>query len=375
MIQILPSADYELYLGRNRLPEEEVLIQPTERLLGMYEDLGLRTTLFCDVACIWRYREWGREAFAARMERQMIEAVQRGHDVQAHLHPHWLTTEWSDEGYRFPPEHYLLGTLEDDWDRCLIRVENLARRAIDHLERLLRPVDPDYRCIAFRAGGYGLQPRDRMVLAALIQAGFAIDSSIIPGLILRSAPHQVDFSHTPQRANYWLGPRDGILKPAHDGEGLLEIPIPSIHLSPWKGWFLNIPEALRQGWSILAKKDPDTPRGDPCGATGTTAATTTASRWRRAYWRTRAMANTRFHRLEAGTSLRILKATFDGYLDRFADGEVLLSINCHPKGMTPRHYTVLRQFHQWTQRHPTREVSALTFQEAWKRRIHAITKP
>ncbi|HAT49748.1 MAG TPA: hypothetical protein DCS88_05340, partial [Alphaproteobacteria bacterium] len=295
MIHLLPSADYEVYLGANHAHEEEVLIEPTNRLLKMYESLGLRTTLFCDVACIWRYREWGREETASRMERQMIDAVSRGHDVQAHLHPHWLRTDLIAGGYVFPPEDYLLGTLDTDETRCQTIVEHLLQRVVAYLHRLLQPVDPEYRCIAFRAGGYGLQPRENMVIAALIKAGFVIDSSIIPGFVYHSGTHRVDFSATPNRANYWLNAEHGLAQPAPDGEGLFEIPIPAIALPPLQALWVNLPEALRQTVTILTGQDrTDTPRGIPCGEPPPQP----ASRWHRAYWRGLALLHTRFHRLE-----------------------------------------------------------------------------
>ncbi|MBF0172348.1 MAG: hypothetical protein HQL83_02755 [Magnetococcales bacterium] len=374
MIHLLPSADYEFYLGRNFSREEEVLFEPTERLLAMYESLGLRTTLFCDVACIWRYREWGREEIASRMEQQMADALARGHDVQAHLHPHWLHARQTDDGgYQFDPRTYLLGTLDEDEAKCRLAVEHLARRTITYLNQLLQPVDANYRCIAFRAGGYGLQPRTPLILEALIKAGFVIDSSIIPGFVFRSSTHQVDFTHTPNHPNYWLSPRTGLTQPGPDGEGLFEIPIPAIHLTPVQGYLFNLPEALRQGLTILAGRESNHERkGAPCGETSPML---TASRWRRAYWRSRALLQTRFHRLEAGPCLRPMLATFDGHLRRFSKThrDLHLSLNCHPKGMTSRHFDVLRRFHQHAGSSPT--MRHLTFFQAWNQLQSAIPSP
>ncbi|MEO5327736.1 MAG: hypothetical protein H7829_05770 [Magnetococcus sp. THC-1_WYH] len=363
MIYLLPSADYEVYLGANHDREEAVLIEPTNRLLEMYESLGLRTTLFCDVACIWRYREWGREETASRMERQMIDAIVRGHDVQAHLHPHWLKTDWIEGRYLFSPEDYLLGTLDADETRCQIMVEQLLQRVVTYLHGLLQPVDPEYRCIAFRAGGYGLQPRENMVLAALIKAGFVIDSSIIPGFIYHSGTHRVDFSATPDRANYWLDAKHGLSQPAPDGQGLFEIPIPAIGLTPLQALRINLPEALRQTVTILTGQDHNhPPRGIPCGETPPQP----ASRWHRAYWRGRALLQTRFHRLEAGLSLPLLQTTWKRYLQRFPqDQDLYLAINCHPKGMQQRHFHVLKRFHQKTAHHSPRPLRCLTFRDAW----------
>ncbi|MBF0128091.1 MAG: hypothetical protein HQM02_12890, partial [Magnetococcales bacterium] len=89
MLYILYSADYELYLGSNLQPEEEVLIQPTGRLLATCDRLHIPLTLFADLACLWRYRELGSTRFPDSAEAQLQNAIQRRHDVQTHLHPHW----------------------------------------------------------------------------------------------------------------------------------------------------------------------------------------------------------------------------------------------------------------------------------------------
>lgn len=366
MIHLLPSADYEVYLGANHAHEEEVLIEPTNRLLDMYESLGLRITLFCDVACIWRYREWGKEDIAVRMERQMIDALSRGHDVQAHLHPHWLRTDLIDGNYVFSPEDYLLGTLDTDETRCQTIVEHLLQRVVTYLNALLQPIDSEYQCIAFRAGGYGLQPREKMVLAALLKAGFAIDSSIIPGFVYRSGTHHVDFTATPHQANYWLNAEYGLSQPAPDGEGLFEIPIPAIRLTPWQALQVNLPEALRQVVTILIGQDQKhPPRGTPCGENPPEP----ASRWQRAYWRGRAMLlDTRFYRLEAGLSLHLLQTTWERYLNSFPDHgqDSYLAINCHPKGMQQRHFEVLKQFLKHAACRSPHPLACLTFRDAWQ---------
>lgn len=365
MIYILPSADYELYLGQIFAGEGEVLIEPTDRLMEMFESIGQRMTLFCDVACIWRYREWGKETIATAMERQMRDALSRGHDVQAHLHPHWLQTELIDGRYVFPAKEYLLGTLDSDEERCRRRVFELLVRSRDYLHGLLRSVDPGYRCIAFRAGGYGLQPRERMVLAALIKAGFGIDSSIIPGFTFKSSTHSVDFTATPTLANYWLGPKEGLSRAAPEGEGVFEIPIPAIRLTKARAAWINFPEAFRQAVAILRGRDPDNERkGEPCG--GEPALVT--SRWRRAYWRSRAMMRTQFHRLEAGPSLRHLQTVLDVYVRSLpAYGQdIYLSVNSHPKGMTPRHGRVLKNFIERVGDVRGKKCQCITFQKSWE---------
>ena len=75
------------------MSEEKVLIDTTEALLTVSEELGIPMNIFCDVACLWRYRKLGQQDFPNAVEKQLRQAIVRGHDVQAHIHPHWLKTD------------------------------------------------------------------------------------------------------------------------------------------------------------------------------------------------------------------------------------------------------------------------------------------
>jgi hypothetical protein len=183
--RILYTADYELYLGENFLPETEVLVEPTIALLAACERIRVPLTLFCDVACIWRYREVGDNTFPDAAEAQLRDAVRREHDVQVLLHPHWLQATRENARWLAPVDAGVVGALDDP--------APLLARAKTYLEELLRPVDPEYSCIAFRAGHYGLQPDHERVLAALLETGYEFDSSLVPGLVLRSDLNRVDY--------------------------------------------------------------------------------------------------------------------------------------------------------------------------------------
>jgi hypothetical protein len=208
--RIAYSADYELYLGENFLPEVEVMVEPTRALLDTCEAIGVPMTLFCDVACLWRYREDGDEAFPAAVEEQLRDAIRRGHDVQAHLHPHWLHARRDDGGWTAPLETFLVGSLGDP--------ASLLAQAAEYLNDLLRPVDPAYSCVAFRAGNYGLQPDHERVFAALRETGYRVDSSVVPGLVLQNEVNRVDFRGWPERSG-----------PLH---GVYEVPIPTARFGP-----------------------------------------------------------------------------------------------------------------------------------------------
>lgn len=315
MLWVLYSADYELYLGENFLPEAEVLVEPSARLLDACDAIGVPVTLFCDVACLWRYREEGNEEFPGLVEGQLREAVRRGHDVQTHLHPHWLHARREGRRWIAPVETFLLGNLGDP--------APLLSRASAYLTELLRPIDPEYACVAFRAGNYGLQPSEDAVFAALRETGYLVDSSVVPGLVLRNAVNRVDFRGWPKRSG-----------PLH---GLLEVPIPSARFGPL--------DAVRRR---LTRPPARAPRGT----------TIQAATGARPSLRGRLF---RLDFLELGADPRRLREITRRYLNRVGT-DVSFSFSCHPKAVGEAELEALLAYHEWLA--ASYDVRAITFREA-----------
>ena len=313
-LRILWSADYELYLGENFLPEAQVLLEPTSALLDTCEQLGIPLCLFADVACLWRYRQTGESAFPDAAEEQLRDAVRRGHDVQAHAHPHWQHARREEGRWSAPLDSFLVGVLED--------ARPLLASIRDHLNRLLRPVDPDYDCVAFRAGNYGLQPRIEHVFAALRETGYRLDSSVVPNLVLRNAVNRIDFRGYPER--------DTML------HGLYEVPIATARF----GLFDAVLRRLRRPT-----------RGRPRGRT------IHSSAHQRPTLRSRLF---RLDILELGKDPRRLTAITERYLRRVGT-DVAFSFSCHPKGVGHRELDALREYHDWLKR--SYDVESVRIQE------------
>jgi hypothetical protein len=225
-IYILFSADYEVFFGENYLSEREVLIEPTEQIIRAFKEEGIPMTLFADVASVWRYRSLKLDTdFVLLFEDQLRRAIRDGHDVQLHLHPHWMTSKFDGKRWEMDESKFKLSDLGYGGRKIqsLESADELIIRGKEYLERLLRPVDPSYQCIAFRAGGYGIQPNDKELIGALLSAGFKIDSSIVPGMVFKSKVNQIDFRKIPSKLNYRMGQRYGIAK--EEDRGIFEIPI------------------------------------------------------------------------------------------------------------------------------------------------------
>ncbi len=169
------TLDYEIDGDGSGSPDE-LVIGPTEELLDILEEVGAKLTIFAEVAEIIRFQSYaettGSDPFGfERITDQLRRAISAGHDVQLHLHPSFWAADFTDGKWR------------QDWDRYdlarlpLPDASEMIRISKNFLEELLRPVDPNYTCYAFRAGNWAMMPSGN-IAQALIENGINVDSSV-----------------------------------------------------------------------------------------------------------------------------------------------------------------------------------------------------
>lgn len=227
MLNICMTADHELFTGTNFVDEEEVLIKPTELLFRVLEAHGIPLTLFTDVCSIDRYRKIvPNSSFPEMIEAQLKQAILTGHDVQLHIHPHWMDTDFVDGKWISKYERFRLhmwgfeGGTEPD-------AKSIIRWGKTYLENLLQPVDPSYQCLSFRAGGWCLQPEGPL-LKALISEGIRIDTTVYRGGYMAYEDKWFDFRKAPDVASWWIDPALGLATQAEPSpDAMFEVSIGS----------------------------------------------------------------------------------------------------------------------------------------------------
>ncbi len=220
-IVCLLTFDYELWLGRNFLPPEQVLIEPTREVLELCDKLNVAVTFFPDVCCAWTYRKYGFDTFVDSFEKQMIDAMSMGHDVELHLHPHWLNTTYENNQWLISAEKMYLHEL--GYSPGNDSANALISKGVNYLNSLLRPHKSDYRCRIFRAAGAALQPDEDKLIAALIENGIEMDVSVSKFLTLNLDTVKIDYTDVPSKSHWFMSPETGI--GVDSGRGILEIPI------------------------------------------------------------------------------------------------------------------------------------------------------
>jgi hypothetical protein len=147
----------------------------------------------------------------------------RSGDIQLHLHPHWLTSEYRNGRYfpsgNFTLSHYRNYTYPKN-------IQGIIENAVALLNEIGREVKPDYRCIAYRGGGFNLAPDTDLIINALYNCGIRIDCSVTKGYYFESDIQKSDYRKMPDKANWFISLNGELNNDA--GNGILEIPIASM---------------------------------------------------------------------------------------------------------------------------------------------------
>jgi hypothetical protein len=243
MIRIVATLDYEIH-GNGHGCSKALMLKPTERLLKLFNEHEARLTIMADVAEILKFRDYRQERgqdhyHAEAIEAQLQDAVAKGHDVQLHLHPSYFNARHVDGHWQQDWSEYDFARLD------YARMDWMIKTGKSYLEGLLQPVKPDYRCIAFRAANWAMQPSEPAI-RVLVDNGFLIDTSVFK---YGRRNHPVHFDYTLAHSSFlpWPVAGDDICR--RDGQGrLIELPIYSEHRSLWS--FLTLNRLLRvlKGW-------------------------------------------------------------------------------------------------------------------------------
>lgn len=232
VLRIILTLDYEIHGNGDGCPQV-LMVEPTYRLLSLCEVYGAKLCIMADVAEILKFKEY-RDKYGHDMycydsiEGQLRYAIQRGHDVQLHIHSSYFNAAHDNGRWIQDWSEYNFADLPYD------RMDWMVRTCKEFLEALLRPVDPMYRCIAFRAANWSVSP-SQSVVRALVNNGINIDTSVFK-YGYRNGIVAFDYSRAHSQIVPWRVKEDDICS-RDDTSELWELPIYSE--KRWIGAFLT----------------------------------------------------------------------------------------------------------------------------------------
>ncbi len=164
------------------------------------------------------------------IENQIQLAVKDGHDVQLHIHPQWFNAHFENEKWIVDMSNWRIGDFKGNDNHSLL---DLVATCKEELENLIQPVNPEYQCIGFRAGGYNIMPSDE-IYNALVALDFKYDSSVFPGGFEDTNLSKYDYRNVDDKLDFWWADSNDIRKPSLQSSDIMEIPIFSLKVQRWQ---------------------------------------------------------------------------------------------------------------------------------------------
>ncbi len=218
--KVILSFDYELFFGDRSGTVLKSLIEPTNAILDAMDSVGAKGNFFVDYLMV-KYLQIEKEAQQDydMIVKQLEDIVRRGHRIELHIHPHWVDAKYNGDGtWNFDDfTHYSLQSFTEE------DVTGMFVEGCELLTNIARKVDPEYKIVAFRAGGWAIQPFKKLK-DGFIRAGILIDSSVSCGIYAQHKDSYYDFRDAPQKTQYRF--TDDVCKEEEDGL-FVEVPISS----------------------------------------------------------------------------------------------------------------------------------------------------
>lgn len=209
--KIIISFDYELFFGDNPGTVQGSLVGPTNQILEALRYANGKATFFVDYLML-KYMLRNNDttkAEAALIIEQLKEIVRQGSRIELHLHPHWVDAKYHDGKWDFSDfSHYCLSSFPKE------EITQMFVEGTDFLEKIAREVDPSYKIVAYRAGGWAVLPFSKMK-EGFFKAGIKVDSSVMQGAIIESNGIKLDFTNSPIMAVYRFN--EDVLKEEENG--------------------------------------------------------------------------------------------------------------------------------------------------------------
>ncbi len=220
-IQVILTLDYEIH-GNGYGEFYDYVYLPTKKLLDELDGFGAKLTIMAEMGHYWamlKYHDYFSNDIAL-FESQLKDAISRGHDVQFHFHPQWIGAEYDFKNNLWPLSFDKNGIskLTKNYDQTLF----YFKKGKEDLECLLKPINTDYVCVAFRAGYFQIQP-SQYIIQAMKETGFLSDTSVAIGMNVDDGQRKIDFTNAESSFRPWEADKHKIEKAGNSG--IIEFPI------------------------------------------------------------------------------------------------------------------------------------------------------
>ena len=236
--------DWELR-GNGSGDIEQLQFRPMRKLVEIYNRHGVRGSFNAEVMQQLTFREFQNDHRelthpADEWDTLVRETFSQGHDIQLHIHPQWHNALYEKGKWHLSGDWSILNYEPQIADKML-------RTGKEYLESLLRPIDPDYRCLSFRSGGWCIAP-SAFMLSLLARLGLVFDMSIVGGLRVDTRNIKLDYTNCEETFLPYYPVMTDARKVSHQPEAIICVPTHQFHSSRRH----LFPYHLNKAWQKLA---------------------------------------------------------------------------------------------------------------------------
>jgi hypothetical protein len=201
---------------------EEIQFRPMRELVRLYNKYGVRATFNAEMMQQLSFRKQQDrhpelKTLADRWDEHVIAAFKQGHDIQLHLHAQWSEASYENGKWRLSGDWSILNYERE-------AAQDMLAHGKEYLENLLRAVDANYECKAFRAGALCIAPSEHM-LSLFVSSGIVLDTSIVGGLRVETRTIQLDYTNCEESFLPFYPRMDDARKVSDKPEKIVCVPI------------------------------------------------------------------------------------------------------------------------------------------------------
>src|SRR5437660_11267833 len=132
MVRVIFTLDYEIN-GNGEGSSYDLMVEPTDRLLALFDQYGARLTIMADIGEILKFKEYAAthrqdDYHYQEIVAQLRRAVQTGHDVQLHIHSSYFNAKHDGRRWVQDWSEYDFAGLKAD------RMDEMVKLGKDFLE-------------------------------------------------------------------------------------------------------------------------------------------------------------------------------------------------------------------------------------------------
>lgn len=196
---IILTFDYEIFFGEKSGTFENCIYKPVEKLRKVMNEENIKGIFFIDILYYIKMLEYPElEEIRVLMKQQIQDLLRDGHDIELHLHPHWINSSYEKGEWKFKYSKYRFEQL------TLSERDEVFEKGVNYLLEICKEVKENYEINGYRAGGWCIQPFE-IFYPYFKKYGLKYDSSVMDGKQAKGIGHKFNFTKLPNKLVYRFG--------------------------------------------------------------------------------------------------------------------------------------------------------------------------